>query len=112
MNERLEQLAWDLVACGQRTPMHPTTCAVMRLLAALGWVSFRKCAELVPCDVETVRQQLNRLCNQGLVQRRTQRRIGRKAQSFYGLTSAGIQVVNMWDVAYRARLAQLKAEVD
>lgn len=32
MSERLEQLAWDLVACGQRPPMHPTTCAVIRLL--------------------------------------------------------------------------------
>lgn len=111
MSERFEQLAWDLVACAQRPPMHPTTCAVMRLLAALGVVSFKRCAELIPCDVETVRQQLNRLCNQGLVQRVTDRRMGRKAQSVYSLTSAGIQVVNMWEVAYRARLAQLRHEV-
>lgn len=111
MSELVEQLAWDLVACAQRPPIHPTTCAVMRLLAVLGEVSFRKCADLVPCDVETVRQQLNRLCIQGLVQREAQRRLGRKAQSVYRLTFAGRQVVRMWSVAYEARMAQLKREL-
>lgn len=112
MSEHIEQLAWDLVACGERPPMHPTTCAVLRLVAAMEGVSFRKCIEIVPCDVETVRQQLNRLCTQGLVERVARKRMGRKAQNYYYLTRAGLRVVNMWKVAYNARLRQLRQEIE
>ena len=111
MSDRLENLVWDLVACEQRPPLHPTTCAVMRLLNVLGGASFRQCASIIPCDVETVRQQLNRLCWQGLVMRETVKRLGRTAKTCYYLTPAGARMVKLWEIAYDARLERLRKEL-
>lgn len=95
----IDVLAWELVACGQRPPLHPTTCAVIRTLWALGVVSFREMVCVVPCDAETVRQQLNRLVVAGVAQREYGRRMGRKAESFYRLTADGVRMVALWERA-------------
>lgn len=95
----IDVLAWELVACAQRPPLHPTTCAVIRTLWALGVVSFREMAIVVPCDAETVRQQLNRLVVAGVAQREYGRRMGRKAESFYRLTADGVRMVALWERA-------------
>lgn len=95
----IDVLAWELVACAQRPPLHPTTCAVIRTLWALGVVSFREMVCVVPCDAETVRQQLNRLVVAGVAQREYGRRMGRKAESFYRLTADGVRMVALWERA-------------
>ena len=95
----IDVLAWELVACAQRPPLHPTTCAVIRTLWALGVVSFREMVCVVPCDAETVRQQLNRLVVAGVAQREYGRRMGRKAESFYRLTADGVRIVALWERA-------------
>ena len=95
----IDVLAWELVACAQRPPLHPTTCAVIRTLWALGVVSFREMVCVVPCDAETVRQQLNRLVVAGVAQREYGRRMGRKAECFYRLTADGVRMVALWERA-------------
>lgn len=95
----IDVLAWELVACGQRPPLHPTTCAVIRTMWALGVVSFREMVCVVPCDAETVRQQLNRLVVAGVAKREYGQRMGRKAESFYHLTADGVRMVALWERA-------------
>ncbi len=95
----IDVLAWELVACAQKPPLHPTTCAVIRTMWALGVVSFREMVCVVPCDAETVRQQLNRLVVAGVAKREYGRRMGRKAESFYYLTADGVRMVALWERA-------------
>lgn len=97
--ENLSVLAWELVACGQRPPLHPTTCAVLRVLWVLGTVSFREMCLVVPCAPETVRQQLNRLVVAGVCRRDYVRHMGRKAEALYWLTEEGLRMVGMWQYA-------------
>lgn len=106
----IDVLAWELVACGQRPPLHPTTCAVIRVLWALGVVSFREMVCVIPCDVETVRQQLNRLVHAGVAEREYVRRMGRKAECLYRLTVDGVRMVALWEQAaldMRGKLQEL-----
>lgn len=97
--KNLDVLAWELVACGQKPPLHPTTCAVIRVLWTTGVISFREMCCVVPCDLETVRQQLNRLVNAGVAAREYVRHMGRKAQCLYRLTADGLRMVALWQVA-------------
>ena len=97
--ENLSVLAWELVACAQRPPLHPTTCAVLRVLWVLGRVSFREMCLVVPCAPETVRQQLNRMVGIGVCRREYVRHMGRKAESMYWLTEEGLRMVGMWQYA-------------
>lgn len=106
----IDVLAWELVACGQRPPLHPTTCAVIRVLWALGVVSFREMVCVIPCDAETVRQQLNRLVHAGVAEREYVRRMGRKASCLYRLSEEGVRMVSLWEKAaldMRGRLLEL-----
>lgn len=95
----IDVLAWELVACAQRPPLHPTTCAVIRTLWALGVVSFREMVCVVPCDAETVRQQLNRLVGAGVAEREYVKRMGRKASCLYRLSAEGVRMVALWERA-------------
>ena len=104
--EVIEALAWDLVACAQRPPLHPTTCAVMRILAVFRVVPFSVFTAMMPCDLETTRQQLGRLRHQGLVERHVVRPKGRHAVCIYALTPDGWRMVELWS---RAKTQLLQA---
>ena len=107
----VEALAWDLVACAQRPPLHPTTCAVMRILAVFRVVPFSVFAAMMPCDLETTRQQLRRLQGQGLVERHVVQPRGRHAVCIYALTPCGWRMVEMWGKAKTQLLQTVNHEL-
>ncbi len=114
MTERrsiVEALAWDLVACAQRPPLHPTTCAVLRILAVFRVVPFSVFAAMMPCDLETTRQQLRRLQGQGLVERHVVQPRGRHAVCIYALTPDGCRMVELWERAKEQLLQAVNHEL-
>lgn len=108
---RLVGLAWDLVACGMRPPMHPTTCAVLRALS-LRSMSFKQLSRLLPCDEATIRQQLARLQRAGLVGRLAERARGARAYVLFFLSPEGRLLARRWDEAHARSLARLEADDD
>ena len=108
----VEALAWDVVACAQRPPLHPTTCAVMRILAVFRVVPFSVFAAMMPCDLETTRQQLRRLQGQGLVERHVVQPRGRHAVCIYALTPDGGRMVELWERAKVQLLKVVNRELD
>lgn len=109
--EVIEALAWDLVACGGQPPLHPTTCAVMRILFVFQVVPFSVFAGLMPCDTETTRQQLRRLKAQGVVDRLVVRQRGRHAVCLYALTPEGRRIVKLWEQARNRLLSAVNREL-
>ncbi|MBR3925562.1 MAG: helix-turn-helix transcriptional regulator [Akkermansia sp.] len=107
----IEALAWDLVACAQRPPIHPTTAAVLRLLCVLRVVPFSVFTGLLPCDIETTRQQLRRLMDQGLVERITIQQRGCTAVAIYALTADGLRLMDMWVMTREQLLQALNNEI-
>ena len=109
MAERfLDVLAWDLVACSLRPPLHPTTCAVLRLLAAVPVMRFQQFMRLMPCAEETVRQQLNRLVWRGLVHHEVRVRMGRRALHLYWLTVEGREMLRKWQLEHGRMVERLR----
>lgn len=108
----IDALAWDLVACAQNPPLHPTTSAVLRTLCVFRVVPFSLFASLLPCNSETTRQQLRRLIEQGLVERIVLKQRGRTAMTIYALTADGLRLMDMWESARRRLLQSLTVELD
>ena len=88
-------LAGDCAACGVTPPLQPTMCAVMRMLGLLGAMTLAELANVIPCSVEALRQQLSRLMRCGLVAKQVERRDG-KPVVMYKLTPSGTITLQGW----------------
>lgn len=88
-------LAGDCAACGMTPPLHPTMSSVIRMLGLLGAMTLSELANVIPCSVEALRQQLSRLMRCGLVTKKVERRDG-KPVGVYKLTPGGTITLQGW----------------
>jgi predicted ArsR family transcriptional regulator len=65
----------------------------------------------MPCDKETVRQQLSRLMAIGVVEKVVVQQKGRHALCLYALAPDGIRMVLMWNRARAQLLGQVRAQL-
>lgn len=100
----IEGLAWDCVAAGQRPPLHPTTCAVLRLVALVGACRFALMCEVVPCSEDALRQQVSRLVRAGVLVKERQA----DGHGLYRLSGGGVRMVLQWEREHARVLAKLK----
>lgn len=103
----LDGLAWDCVAAGQRPPLYPTTCAVLRFVALRGECRFCELEEVVPCSEEALRQQVSRLCRAGVLVRKA-REVEGKSCGFYSLSPGGVRMVLTWRREHSRMLEKLR----
>ena len=104
----VDGLAWDCVAAGQRPPLQPTTCAIIRLLAVRGCCRFGVLAQVVPCSVETIRQQLSRLVRSGVVVKAGQRGAAGRVIKVYRLSLGGMRMVLQWRQEHAKMVQRIK----
>lgn len=88
-------LAGDCAACGMTPPLQPTMSSVIRMLGLLGSMTLTELANVIPCSVEALRQQLSRLMRCGLVTKKVERRDG-KPVGVYKLTPSGTITLQGW----------------
>ena len=88
-------LAGDCAACGMTPPLQPTMSSVIRMLGLLGAMTLSELANVIPCSVEALRQQLSRLMRCGLVTKKVERHDG-KPVGVYKLTPSGTITLQGW----------------
>ncbi|WP_354832423.1 helix-turn-helix domain-containing protein [Akkermansia muciniphila] len=88
-------LAGDCAACSVTPPIQPTMSSVMRMLGLLGAMTLSELADIIPCSLEALRQQLSRLMRCGLVSKKVEKRDG-KPVGMYKLTPSGTITLQGW----------------
>lgn len=104
----LQGLAWDCVAAGQRPPLQPTTCAIIRLVAMVGSVRFSQLCECIPCSEDAVKQQLSRLVRAGVLEKRYAEDEAGVKRRFYVLSQGGVRMVLTWRKEHGRVLEKLR----
>ena len=89
-------LAGDLVSCGMQPPLLPTQAAILRLLYVVGEARTGVLLRVVPCNEATLFQQLKRLRDAGLVDKRGERWRDGRVVKVYRLSGGGRRMVAAW----------------
>ena len=92
-------LAGDLVSCGMQPPLLPTPAAMLRLLYVVGEGRTGELLRAVPCNEATLFQQLKRLRDAGLVDKRGERWRDGRVVKVYRLSGGGRRMVEAWERA-------------
>lgn len=105
----IQGLAWDCVAAGQKPPLHPTTCAIIRLVALLGAARFSQLCDVIPCSEDAVKQQLSRLVRAGVLEKRYAEDEAGERRKFYVLSAGGVRMVLTWRREHGRVLEKLRS---